>query len=154
MKKLLASLAALSALALAAPASADPPRDYRNERSYDNDGYRGDNYRGDYGRDDFRRGPNFGFDQRLDRLEWRLREGTRRGDLNQWEARRFWGDLRDIREMKRSFQYSNGISPREAQILDNRIDRFGYALRAELRDDRYGWNNDNRNDWGRPDWRR
>jgi hypothetical protein len=149
MKKILASLAALSALALAAPASADPPRDYRNERNYDQDGYRGDDtYRGD--RDDFRRGSNWNFDQRLERLEWRLREGTRRGDLNQWEARRFWGDLRDIREMKRSFQYSHGISPREAQILDNRIDRFGYALRAELRDDRYGWN---RGD-DRPDWRR
>ena len=141
MKKLLASLAALSALAIAAPASADPPREYRNERGYDNDSHRGDNDRRDeYRGGDFRGAGNWNFDQRLDRLEWRLREGTRHGDLNRYEARRFWGELRDIREMKRSFQYSQGISPREARVLDNRIDRFGYALRAELRDDRYGWN--------------
>jgi hypothetical protein len=141
MKKLMASLAVLSALAFAAPASADPPRHSEYERSSDRgdrDGYRGDHddYRGS--RHD---NVNWNFDERLNRLEQQIQRGARHGDLNRYETRRFYSELRDIRFQKRDFQVSHGISQREGQILDRRIDRFRDSLRAELRDDsRYGWN--------------
>lgn len=148
MKKLMASIAVLSALAFAAPASADPPRHSEYERTSDRgdrDGYRGDRdgSRGD--RDDYRDGRhgeiNGNFDERLNRLEHQIQRGARHGDLNRRETRYFYSELRDIRFMKRDFQVSHGISRREGAILDNRIDRFRDSLRAELRDDRrYGWN--------------
>lgn len=143
MRILAASAAALAAFAFAAPASADPPRhsEYRQDHY---DGGRHADWRRSGDRDYARRPGRYqswNFEERLDRLEWRLREGARHGDLNRREARRLYSDLRDIREQRDHFRRSGrGISRREASRLDDRLDRFRRVLRTALNDDnRHGY---------------
>ena len=86
MKKLLIAAAALSAFAIAAPASAQGYRhDSNRQNDYRRDSNRHNDYRrDDYRRDDYRYGGNINAEQA--RLEQRIRYGMRSGRLSEREA--------------------------------------------------------------------
>ena len=137
MKKLLAAAAAVSMLAVAAPAFAqyrDNDRDGRYDRDdgYDRDGrydrdrdYDRDHRRGDRG--DF----NINAEQR--RLEQRIYAGQRSGRLSYREAGRLRAEFGQIVRLEARYRH-NGLNRWERTDLSRRLDRLDTLLTAELRD--------------------
>lgn len=125
MKKLLAAAAAVSMLAVAAPASAQ----WRDSDRYD----RGDRYDRDYDRDhrDRRNDFNINFEQR--RLEQRLYAGQRSGRLSYREAGRLRAEFGQIVRLEARYRH-NGLTRWERTDLMRRLDRLDTLLTAELRD--------------------
>lgn len=121
MNKLLLSMAAVGALAAAAPAMAQT-------------GYYGTNIN-----------TSAGISDRVAQLEARLNAGIQAGVISRTEARELRMDLRDLRRLERQYSYS-GFTSAERQDLRSRL----RALREDLRladngrydrDNRYGmWN--------------
>lgn len=151
MKTLLAAAAAISALALVAPAHAEPQR-YDNNRGYE----QAYNNRGP---DEFRRGGDQRFSRDdLQRLERRIEWGSRSGALNRYESRRLYAALGDLKARARYYWRTDGITWRERQDLEARYDRLSYEVRRQIRDDGRrgdGYRNDGyRDDDRRGDYRR
>jgi hypothetical protein len=123
MKKLLFSMAAVGALAAAAPAAAQS-------------GYYGTNANA-----------GFGISNQIAQLDARLQAGVRDGLIDRTEARELRMDLRELRRLERQYSY-NGLTQAERQDLRQRL----RSLREDIRladngrydrDNRYG----NWNDW-------
>jgi len=122
MKKILLSIAAVSAVAAAIPAVASaqaygPGPGY--DRGYDR-GYQ------DIGGD------------RVARLDQRIDMGIRSGGLTRNEAWRLKGDLRETARLESRYR-RGGLSGWERADLDRRYDRISAQIRYERHDgDRYG----------------
>lgn len=109
MKKIVISLAALASVAaVAAPAAA---------QSYRHDGWQNIN-------------------QRQDRIERRIDQGVRHGDLTRREASRLREDYRQLARLEARYRV-NGLSSWERADLDRRFDRLEAQLRFERRDHQY-----------------
>jgi len=135
MKKILASVLAVTTLAVAAPALADRGRD-------------------DYGRHDryaYGYAPGYGYDrrddhwrwsenlqQRQDRLYQRIDNGMRQGKITRGEGRTLVGELNRIEGLERQYA-RHGFNHNERADLENRLARLADRIRWEKRDDdRYG----------------
>ncbi|MBO9557519.1 MAG: hypothetical protein J7515_02900 [Caulobacter sp.] len=124
MKKILLSIAAVSAVAAAVPAVASA-QSYGYDRGYDR-GYQGGYDRQDVGGD------------RIARLDQRIDWGIRNGDLTRNEAWRLKGDLRETARLEARYR-RGGLTGWERADLDRRYDRIGAQIRYERHDgDRYG----------------
>lgn len=120
MKKILLSIAAVSAVAAAVPAVA-------SAQSYGYDrGYHGGYDRQDVGGD------------RVARLDQRIDMGIRNGGLTRNEAWRLKGDLRETARLESRYR-RGGLTGWERADLDRRYDRISAQIRYERHDgDRYG----------------
>lgn len=122
MKKILLSIAAVSAVAAAVPAVASaqaygPGPGY--DRGYDR-GYQ------DVGGD------------RVARLDQRIDMGIRSGGLTRNEAWRLKGDLRETARLEARYR-RGGLSGWERADLDRRYDRISAQIRYERHDRDYGY---------------
>ncbi len=119
MNKLLLSMAAVGAIAVAAPAAAQ------------------------YGyNSDVRAGGAVGISNQIAQLESRLQAGISAGVINRAEARELRMDLRDLRRLERQYSY-NGFTQTERQDLRQRLRSVRQELRVADngrfdRDNRYG----------------
>lgn len=118
MKKILLSMAAVTALiGASAPAMAQP--------------YGGDRHRG-------------GYDQGYDRndgrqLEWRIERALQRHQISYREAQRLRSDLRATQRLEWRYRRNDGrLSGWERADLDRRYDRIGIQLRIDRHDRDYG----------------
>jgi len=121
MKKLLAVAAAVSMLAVAAPASAQ----YRDR----------DDYRYDRDRDyrDYDRYQRFNINAEQRRLEQRIYAGQRSGRLSYREAGRLRAEFGHIVHLEQRYR-RGGLSRWERADLSRRLDRLDTLLTAEMRD--------------------
>lgn len=134
MKKILLSIAAVSAIAAAtvpAMASAQAYGPDRGPDRYD----RGPDRGPDRGYD---RGPDRGYDQgdRVARLDQRIDFGIRNGSLTRNEAWRLKGDLRETARLQARYS-RGGLNGWERADLDRRFDRISAQIRYERRDGDY-----------------
>jgi hypothetical protein len=114
MKKILLSMAAVSALAIGAPAAAQ----YNNGNYQSQNGY---NQNRGYG-------TGAGVEMRIDQLQARLQAGVQSGAISRQEAVQLRAQLRQISQIER--QYSrNGIDVRERQDLQLRIRNLRQQIR-------------------------
>ena len=125
MKKLLLSMAAMGALAAAAPAVAQT-------------GYYGTNVNS-----------GVGISNQIAQLDARLQAGVSAGLIDRTEARELRMDLRDLRRLERQYSY-NGLTQAERQDLRQRL----RSLRQEIRTaDNGRYDRDNRfGNWNDPYW--
>ena len=138
MNKFLFSAAAIGALAVAAPASAQ--YGYGNQNS----GYQTNGY-GQNGYANPNAGGTVAVQNRIAQLDQRFAAGIQAGVISRAEAQNIRPRLRQLRQLER--QYSmNGLSPQERQDLQSRI----RSVRQQLRvadggaGGRYAaWDNDN-----------
>ncbi len=120
MRKLLISMAVLSTVVAAAPASAQ----YRYDRSFDRYGYDYDQY------------GERQVERELQRLHDRIDRSAERGLLSRSEAIRLQRQFDDVEN--RFFDYRrNGLSRFEHDDLQRRIDILNYRFRNERRDRRW-----------------
>jgi hypothetical protein len=122
MRKFLISIAAAaSTLAIAAPASAQwAPPVYRYQPYNYGNGYNGYNFARS-------------MQARVQRIRVDIRQLEARRILGRGEARELEQDARSIQQ--RIFRASrNGIQPREARNLENRIRRLEYRIQREATD--------------------
>jgi hypothetical protein len=123
MKKLLLSMAAVGALAAAAPALAQT-------------GYYGTNVNA---------GGAVGISNRIAQLDARLQAGIRSGDVSGMEARNLRMEMRQLQRLERQYSY-NGLTQAERQDLQSRLRNLRRDIQIADngrydRDTRYGsWN--------------
>jgi hypothetical protein len=127
MNKILLSMAALGAIAVAAPAAA--------QYGYNNDGYNNVNA-----------GGAVGISNRIAQLDARLQAGINAGVIDRVEARNLRMELRDLRRLERQYSY-NGLTQAERQDLQARLRELRSDIRMADngrydRDNRYGMSND------------
>ena len=132
MKKILLSIAAVSAIAAATVPAIASAQAYGPDRGYGHDdrGY-GQGDRG-YGHDD-----RDGQGDRVARLDQRIDMGIRGGGLTRSEAWRLKGDLRETARLQARYS-RGGLNGWERADLDRRFDRISAQIRYERhdRDDR------------------
>jgi hypothetical protein len=120
MKKVLLSLAAVSAIAVAAPAVAQP---YGNAYGYNN-----------------HRDTRVAINQRQNTLAHKIDNAARRGDLQRGEAYSLMGELRQIEAIEQRYR-AGGLNRWERDEIEKRLSqlqsRLTYALRNDNR--RYGY---------------
>lgn len=122
MKKLLLTLAALPALAIAFEASAQSAYGYQPNSSYQQNYNQRDNgYRPEAG-------VGGGMRNRILQLEARLDAGIQSGAVDRREARSLRMQLRDLARAEQQYSY-NGLTPQERQDLQGRF----RAVRDQLR---------------------
>ena len=110
MKKLIASVIAVTTIAAAAPAMA---------QSYYGGGYGGWQ----------------NINQRQANLDRRIDQGVRNGSLTRAEAVRLRAEFRNIAYLENRYRRTgNGLSRWERQDLDRRFDRLSAQIRFERRD--------------------
>ena len=109
MKKIILGMAAISALAVAAPAAAQ----------YQNDGYRNGGYQ---------MGGAASLHGRIGQLQARLDAGVRSGAISRDEARHLDRQIRDLVRLERQFS-RDGLSGRERSELQHRINEVRQQLR-------------------------
>lgn len=120
MKKILLSIAAVSAIAAAVPAVASAQA-YGPDRGYDHG---------------FDRGPDRGYGDggdRVARLDQRIDMGIRSGGLTRPEARRLKGELRETARLEARYR-RGGLTGWERADLDRRFDRISTQIRYERHD--------------------
>jgi hypothetical protein len=138
MKKLLLSMAAVGAIAAAAPAAAQSG----------------------YYNNDVRAGGAVGITNQIAQLDARLQAGINAGLIDRTEARELRMDLRDLRRLERQYSY-NGLTQAERQDLRQRLRNLRQEIQVADngrfdRDNRFGswddrdWNNDGYNARGGP----
>lgn len=78
---------------------------------------------------------------RQERLDWRIDQGVRSGQITRNEAYRLRGEFRRIASLEARYRY-NGLSGWERADLDRRFDALQREIRHERRDGdrRYGYN--------------
>ena len=128
MKKLLLTLSAVSALAVAAPVAA---QQYSNMNA----------------------GGTVGIQNRIAQLDARLRAGIQAGVINQTEARDLRQQLRGLRDLEARYSY-NGLTQQERSTLQQRVRSIRQQMRVADggrfdRDTRYAWDDryDNDRNW-------
>ena len=141
MKKVIVSLAlAASALAAAAPASAQYYGDRGYQDRYYDQGY-GDRYRDrgyGYGNGErFTRHNWLG--QRLDAIGYQIQRGRARGTLTPGEAQRLGFEHRDLWRVAQRYYASGGLDGREREILMQRLDQLQERLQYQQRDGQRGY---------------
>ena len=124
MKKIILTLAAVSALtATASVASAQPGRT-------------------DHGRDFGRppiAAPGPGVDARQAMIAQRIDNGLRNGALSRREAARLKAELREIDRLEAAFRRSRpGLTGSEIAQLNSRLDRLAVQVRVDRRDREFG----------------
>ena len=119
MKKILLSIAAVSAIAAAAVPAMASAQAYGPDRGPD---------RYDRGHD---RG--YGQSERVARLDQRIDMGIRGGSLTRNEAWRLKGDLRETARLQARYS-RNGLNGWERADLDRRFDRISAQIRYERHD--------------------
>ena len=140
MKYLVLAMAAVSGLAIAAPATAQSQYPYGQPQSP----YRADvNAEADF---------SARFDERIDRIEERLEAGIDAGTINRTESRALRTQVRTLTRLERQYAY-NGFTAQERQDLQLRLRTLRQDLRvadggAAYRDERYGSRDDG---WGDDD---
>ena len=125
-KFLIAAATAASALAVAAPASAQfYPQPRGNAYGYNNYGH------------------VRALQARLDQVQRQISRLDQRNILSEREANRLRNDSQNI---ERQLRYSarNGLNPREADAINNRIARLEQRIQYEARDGNRWGNNDRR----------
>jgi|GEM_PF-544374 len=141
MKSVLLALAAVSTLAAAGSAAAQPYRgdNYRGDNyrgdNYRSDNYRSDNYRGDnYRSDDYRGQPDRGYGRgEGQRLEMRIQRAADRGALSWREARFLRAEVDAVQRLE--WRYSrDGLSRWEANDVARRYDTIRARIRWERSD--------------------
>jgi hypothetical protein len=130
MKRIIASVLAISAVAAAAPAfaQAHPYGDRDRDgvpNAYDNRNNNRGHYRG-YSQWQ-------SINSRQANLDRRIDVGIRNGSLTRSEAVRLRAEFRNIAYLESRYRRSNGLSNWERQDLDRRFDR----LSARIRDQRH-----------------
>jgi hypothetical protein len=124
MRKILISAALISAASMAAPAAAQY---------------------GDYNRGNDR---NYGYDQgrniehEIDQIKQRIDRAARRGTISRSEANRLFRRADQLDRLADRYR-RNGLSPREHDELQRRVQDLRQQLRFERRDD---WRDDRRDD--------
>ena len=112
MKKIILTLAAVSALGAATAASAQP---------------------GHFA------APGAGIDARQAEISRRIDLGLRNGSLTRVEASRLRVQMREIDRMERDFRRSRpGLTPREVADLNGRLDRLSAQVFGQRHDRQYG----------------
>ena len=119
MKKVLLSLAATAAVAVAVPAAAQP---YGNAYGY-------------YTNQKNHRPAAVSINKREANLARKIDVAYQRGQLSRTEASRLMTELRSIERIEQVYR-RNGVSPRERAALNLRITRLQQRLR-HVRDDGY-----------------
>jgi hypothetical protein len=135
MNKMILALAATAALAAALPAAAQP---YQGGYGYPGSGYNSGNsdYNARY--QDFSR--------QFAEVARDLRSAQQDESLEDWQARQFWGQLRDIRQREATFRRNDGYLNRwERRDIQMRLQSLQSRIEAATNDDS---NNDDH------DWRR
>lgn len=132
MKKLLAAVAAVSMLAVAAPAFAQYRDNDRYDRSdrYDRDG-RYDRDYNDWNDENVRSVRSV--DARQRELEQRIYRGMRNGSLSEREASRLRAAFGEIAGWEQRYR-RGGFDRREIRDLHYRLDRLNTLLVAEVSD--------------------
>lgn len=120
MKVLLASIAALGALTMAAPANAQEGR-YGSGYSVSFNRYDGQSYA--------QRS-----DRQLDRLANHIHQGRREGALTRAEHRSLFRDLIETQQLRRQYLRTRGLSRWEARDLQERIADLRRDLRRSMFD--------------------
>jgi hypothetical protein len=137
MNKLLLSMAAVGAIAVAAPAGAQS-------------GYGNNGYQNGYG-SNVNAGGGMGIANRIAQLDARLSAGIQSGEIDRTEARALRMQVRQLQRLEQQYSY-NGLTQSERQDLQQRL----RALREDIRladsgrfdrDTRYSWDDryDNNN---------
>jgi hypothetical protein len=125
MNKILLSMAAVGAIAVAAPAAGQSGYGYSNVNA----------------------GGAVGISNRIAQLEARLQAGVQAGAIDRIEARDLRMDLRELRRLERQYSY-NGLTQTERQDLQQRLRTIRQDIRMADngrydRDTRYGnWQDD------------
>jgi hypothetical protein len=85
-----------------------------------------------------------GIDERQYRLEQRVEQGRRSGEITRQEYRHLAQELRLIARDEHAFRADGFLSPRERQVLHARLDEVSRAVYRESHDGqrRYGYYND------------
>jgi hypothetical protein len=126
MKKLIMAAAALTALATAAPALAQPWDYDRDDRRYDRGNGRGYD------------GP--GFRDEIARANQMIERGARNGVLSGYEVRGYRANLRDIQYRIDRYRADGMFDRRERADVDQRFDRLFSLIqqsRGDARERRY-----------------
>lgn len=120
MKKIILTLAAVSALtATASVASAQPGRDFGRPPIV---------------------APGYGIDSRQAMIAQRIDTGVRNGTLNRREAARLKTELRDIDRLEAAFRRSRpGLTQVEIAQLNGRLDRLAAQVRIDRNDREFGY---------------
>ena len=72
--------------------------------------------------------------EREARINARIQRGMSDGRINDWEARRLYGELRDIEAKERAFRDDGRLSRRETESLNRDLDRLADHVRQQMRD--------------------
>jgi hypothetical protein len=72
--------------------------------------------------------------QRQAKLEHRIDQGIRTGQITRPEAARLRGEFKSIARLEASYRRSHGLSMRERADLDARFDRLNRQIQAERHD--------------------
>ena len=129
MKRIIASVLAVSAIAVAAPAFAQSGYGDRDRDGVPNryDSYNNNrDYRG-YGQWQ-------SINSRQANLDRRIDMGVRNGSLTRAEAVRLRSEFRQIAYLESRYRRSGGLSAWERQDLDRRFDRLSSRIRYERHD--------------------
>jgi hypothetical protein len=127
MNKIILTLAAVSTLAAASAASAQPGYGYKNGPGRD------------FGRPPVA-APGVGIDARQAMIARRIEVGLRNGSLTRWEADRLRMELRNIQRTEIQFRRTGyGLDRREIAQLDARLDRLSSQVRFERNNRQYGY---------------
>jgi hypothetical protein len=78
--------------------------------------------------------PDAGLNEREYRLEQRIEQGWRSGELSQREYRRLNDELRQIERAERYFRSDGSLSRREVGELQARLDELSRAVYRDTRD--------------------
>jgi hypothetical protein len=151
MKKLLLTMTALSACAIAAPAAAQssgyqyPNSGYQNngyQNGYQNNGYQNGYQNNGYYNQNANGG--VGMENRLARIDGRIQAGIQNGSIDQREARTLRRQLNDIRRLDQQYG-RDGYSQQERADMQQRLrafrDQLNYADGGRGGNGQYGSNN-------------
>jgi hypothetical protein len=122
MKKILLGMAAVSALAVGAPAAAQQyPGSYQNN-GYQNNGYQNNGYQNGYN-------ANGSLSARIGQLQTRLQAGVQSGAITRQEAMPIRQQLRQLMQLERQYS-ANGLTGQERSDLQQRMRYLRQQLRA------------------------
>jgi hypothetical protein len=128
MKKVLGTLAAAAAMAMAASAMADDPRGHGRVVAQPGYGWQ---------HSGIRQHPLEGLHEinaRQARQRSRIEHGFHAGAITRWEFRRLMAEQHDIQAMERAFVADGFLSPRERMELNRRLDIARANIRFEATD--------------------
>ena len=75
-----------------------------------------------------------GINEREARINARIQRGIDDGRINEREARRLYGQLRDIESKERDYMNDGRLNRRETEALNRDLDRLTDHVRQQIRD--------------------